>query len=65
MSTLAKLFTAFLQQINGFTLGIEDILVLPPSEEKRCAIINEGRLCGDESAVEALNITCDKYVLVS
>lgn len=65
LSTLARLFTAYLQQQHGFTLGIQDILVLPPAEEKRCDIIREGRLCGDESAAEALNVTSDKDALFS
>lgn len=55
MSVLGRLFTTFLQHI-GFTLGIEDILVLPPAENKRLEVIHNGRQCGDESALQALNL---------
>lgn len=55
---LAKLFTAYLQY-KGFTLGIQAILVTPPAEEKRRDIMDEGRQCGNESAIEALNLDAD------
>jgi len=52
------LFTAYLQY-KGFTLGIQAILVTPPAEEKRRDIMDEGRQCGNESAIEALNLDAD------
>ncbi|XP_047128509.1 DNA-directed RNA polymerase I subunit RPA1 isoform X1 [Hydra vulgaris] len=55
LSVLARLFTAYLQH-TGFSLGIEDILVFPKSDAKRKEIIDEGKRCGDESAMEALNV---------
>lgn len=58
MSAFARLFTTFLQHI-GFTLGIEDILVLPPAENKRLKVIQSGRQCGNESALQALNLGAD------
>lgn len=63
LSVLARLFTAYLQH-TGFTLGVEDILVLPPAERKRREIMAYGRQCGDDSALEALNIqSCDQETL--
>jgi len=59
LSVFGRLFTTFLQH-TGFTLGVEDILVLPDAEEKRCEIMEESRLCGDDSAIEALNMTKDE-----
>lgn len=63
LSALARLFTAYLQHA-GFTLGVEDILVLPPAEEKRRELLDEGRECGDESAIEAMNLkNCDRLIV--
>ena len=55
LSVLARLFTAYLQH-TGFSLGVEDILVVHKSEAKRREVIEEGKRCGNESAMEALNV---------
>lgn len=43
LSSLAKLFTIFLQR-EGFTLGVHDILVVPEADKKRRRIIKKSRL---------------------
>lgn len=55
LSAFGKLFQAYLQ-ISGFTLGIEDILILRKNDKKRREIIDRCRLIGDDiqkSAIEA------------
>ncbi|XP_011298685.1 DNA-directed RNA polymerase I subunit RPA1 [Fopius arisanus] len=54
LSAFGKVFQSHLQ-LCGFTLGIEDILVLPDSDKKRREIIDRCRKIGDDvqrSAVE-------------
>ncbi|XP_046828533.1 DNA-directed RNA polymerase I subunit RPA1 isoform X2 [Vespa crabro] len=47
LSALGKLFQAFLQR-DGFTLGIEDILIVPRADVKRKEIISECRKLGED-----------------
>ena len=62
LSIIARLFTAYLQY-TGFTLGVQAILVADKAEKKRRDIMDEGRECGDSSAIEAMNLDpeTDKY----
>ena len=56
LSALGRLFTSFLQ-LHGFTLGVEDILVLAGADEERRKAMEECKQCGSEAAAEAFNIT--------
>ncbi|XP_073968760.1 RNA polymerase I subunit RpI1 isoform X2 [Rhodnius prolixus] len=55
LSCLGKLFTAFLQ-MEGFTLGLEDILVLREADQVRKEIIQEIRQVGNDIAKEAVDV---------
>ncbi|XP_066149248.1 DNA-directed RNA polymerase I subunit RPA1 isoform X2 [Euwallacea fornicatus] len=55
LSSFAKLFTRFLQQ-EGFTLGVHDILILKPADEKRKKIIKKSREIGREAIANALGL---------
>lgn len=55
---IARLFTAYLQY-TGFTLGVHAILVADKAEKKRRDMMDEGRQCGDSSAIEAMNLDPD------
>ena len=56
LSALGRLFTSFLQ-LHGFTLGVEDILVLAGADEERRRAMEECKECGPQAAAEAFNIT--------
>ncbi|XP_063994065.1 DNA-directed RNA polymerase I subunit RPA1 [Diachasmimorpha longicaudata] len=58
LSALGKVFQTHLQGC-GFTLGIEDILVLPESDEKRRKIIEKSRKIGDDVQKAALELPDD------
>lgn len=55
LTSLARLFTYFLQW-EGFTLGVEDILVFPTHDQRRRDIVEKVRLSGPEIAATALNL---------
>lgn len=58
LSSLAKLFTRFLQQ-EGFTLGVHDILTVPKADRKRQEIIKKARLIGKDAVTAALDLPSD------
>ncbi|XP_034944340.1 DNA-directed RNA polymerase I subunit RPA1 [Chelonus insularis] len=65
LSSFGKLFQAFLQR-SGFTLGIEDILIVEKNDAKRDEIIQNCRKIGDDvqkSAVELPEDTPREVVL--
>lgn len=53
LSSLTRVFTSFLQR-EGFTLGVQDILVTEKADKKRKQIIKESR--------EVRNRKCSLYV---
>ncbi|XP_067005797.1 DNA-directed RNA polymerase I subunit RPA1 [Anabrus simplex] len=55
LSAFAKLFTAFLQ-FEGFTLGVEDILVVRKADRKRSHIIKQARKIGPQAVAAALDL---------
>ncbi|XP_012272524.1 DNA-directed RNA polymerase I subunit RPA1 [Orussus abietinus] len=55
LSAFGKLFQAFLQ-LEGFTLGIEDILIKPRADAKRKEIIKKSRVIGEEIQRSALEM---------
>lgn len=55
LSALSKVFTCFLQ-LEGFTLGIKDILVLDTFEKKRSKLITRCRTEGKMAALSALDL---------
>lgn len=63
LSSFAKLFTTFLQR-EGFTLGVEDILVIESADEKRIKYIEEARKIGKEAATKAVDISPDENLNV-
>lgn len=63
LSAFAKLFTTFLQR-EGFTLGVEDILVIESADEKRITHIEEARKIGKEAATKALDISPEENLSV-
>ncbi|KAH1018463.1 hypothetical protein HUJ05_006231 [Dendroctonus ponderosae] len=58
LSSLAKLFTSFLQ-LEGFTLGVHDILTVRKADRKRKKIIEESRRIGKDVVSKALGISAD------
>ncbi|XP_071846497.1 DNA-directed RNA polymerase I subunit RPA1-like isoform X2 [Apostichopus japonicus] len=56
LSSLGRLFTAFLQQIAGFSMGIKDIIVLPEADKKRQALIKNASKLGAEATARALDV---------
>ncbi|CAH1774106.1 unnamed protein product [Owenia fusiformis] len=56
LTSLAKLFTTFLQQIKGFTLGVQDILCVKKGNKKRREIMAASKHCGPEVAARALDL---------
>lgn len=58
LSSLAKLFTRFLQQ-EGFTLGVHDILTVEKADKKRRKVIKESRKIGVEVITTALDLPGD------
>lgn len=61
LSSFAKLFTAFLQ-IEGFTLGVEDILVVKKADKERLKHIKALKKVGSEVAAKALDLPEDTAV---
>jgi len=63
LTALARVFTTFLQ-FQGFTLGVEDILVKEKVDKKRRKFMKKGRVSGEEAAIEALGLSddCDRYI---
>lgn len=59
LSAFSKLFMAFLQLMQGFTLGVEDILVMEKADKRRSEIIHECRKMGDSAAAAALGLSPD------
>lgn len=55
LSSFAKLFTAYLQ-MEGFTLGVEDILVVNKADKERSKHIKAVRKLGKEVAAKALDL---------
>ncbi|XP_015182840.1 PREDICTED: DNA-directed RNA polymerase I subunit RPA1 [Polistes dominula] len=58
LSAFGKLFQAFLQR-EGFTLGIEDILVVSKADMKRKEIILQSRTLGEEVQKSLLEMPAD------
>ncbi|KAG8244811.1 DNA-directed RNA polymerase I subunit RPA1 [Homalodisca vitripennis] len=58
LSSFAKLFNAFLQ-IEGFTLGVEDILVVKKADKERLKHIKAVRKIGTTAAAKALDLPED------
>lgn len=58
LSALSKLFTVFLQ-IEGFTLGVHDILVTEKADKKRRKIIEKSRRTGNDIITKALDLPED------
>ncbi|CAF2125894.1 unnamed protein product [Rotaria magnacalcarata] len=52
ISAFSKLFTLFLQYYRGFTLGIEDVLLLPPGVSNRRQLINQCRAHAGQKALQ-------------
>ncbi|VDD88182.1 unnamed protein product [Enterobius vermicularis] len=58
LSCFSRLFTTFLQ-IEGFTLGVADILVRKEEDKIRTGIIRRLRRCGDKVARECFKLPAD------
>ncbi|KAG1668409.1 DNA-directed RNA polymerase I subunit RPA1 [Nymphon striatum] len=58
LSAFSRLFTYFLK-FRGFTLGVEDILVLSKANKKRRKLMKASTKVGDEFAAKALNLSQD------
>lgn len=58
LSSLAKLFTCFLQR-EGFTLGVRDILVTEGANIERKKVIEESRKVGKWTMIQALGLSGD------
>ncbi|KAK2581870.1 hypothetical protein KPH14_002333 [Odynerus spinipes] len=58
LSAFGKLFQSFLQ-LDGFTLGIEDILIVPKADMKRKEIILRSRTVGEEVQKAVLEVPDD------
>ncbi|XP_019629041.1 PREDICTED: DNA-directed RNA polymerase I subunit RPA1-like isoform X3 [Branchiostoma belcheri] len=56
LTCLGRLFTTFLQNHLGFTLGVEDILLTQKADVKRREIMTAAALCGDDAAARALGM---------
>ncbi|CAF3055546.1 unnamed protein product, partial [Rotaria sp. Silwood2] len=52
ITAFSKLFTLFLQYYRGFTLGIEDVLLLSPGVSHRRRLINECRAQAGQKALQ-------------
>ena len=61
LSTVSKLFSKFLQ-MNGFTLGVEDILVRKDANHSRQRFIKECSLSGGKIAKEAFDIKDEGFI---
>ncbi|KDR17997.1 DNA-directed RNA polymerase I subunit RPA1, partial [Zootermopsis nevadensis] len=55
LTAFSKLFTSFLQR-NGFSLGVEDILVVKAAEEQRIHFISRGRKVGNKAVRSAVDL---------
>nr|CAB3265011.1 DNA-directed RNA polymerase I subunit RPA1-like [Phallusia mammillata] len=56
LTCLSRLFTAFLQQYKGFTLGVEDILVIPSADKERRDVIERTKNDGLKAVAKTLNV---------
>lgn len=56
MSAFAKLFTSFLQ-LEGFTLGVSDILLTKKADEERSKVIEYLRTLGKKTITSALDLS--------
>lgn len=56
LTAFSKLFTAFLQR-HGFSLGVEDILVVKDADEQRCKFITHARKVGKKAVCSALDLS--------
>lgn len=56
LTSLARLFTAYLQLYRGFTMGVEDILVRPYADAIRRKIVDRSSLCGGKAIRDAFNL---------
>eukprot|EP00058_Branchiostoma_floridae_P008853 XP_002594341.1 hypothetical protein BRAFLDRAFT_201044 [Branchiostoma floridae] len=56
LTCLGRLFTTFLQNHLGFTLGVEDILLTQKADVKRREIMTAAAHCGDDAAARALGM---------
>ncbi|XP_022089266.1 DNA-directed RNA polymerase I subunit RPA1-like [Acanthaster planci] len=56
LSCLGRLFTTFLQQFTGFTLGVQDILVTEKGNAKRRKLISKAKGIGPEVVSNALDV---------
>lgn len=56
LTCLARLFTAFLQQYRGFSLGVEDILVTAPADSGRKKVIKKTLNSGKEDLAAAVGL---------
>lgn len=59
LSSLSKVFTFYLQ-LEGFTLGVKDILVIEKAEKKRQNLISSCRNAGQLATVSALEQPCSE-----
>ncbi|XP_044518994.1 DNA-directed RNA polymerase I subunit RPA1 [Gracilinanus agilis] len=57
LTCLARLFTAYLQLYQGFTLGVEDILVRPQADARRKSVIEESSHCGFRAIKAAFGLS--------
>lgn len=55
LSSFAKLFTSYLQ-MQGFTLGVKDILVVPRADKARDSVVREVREIGRKVAAIAADL---------
>lgn len=58
LSAVGKLFMSFLR-MEGFTLGVHDILIMGKPDKKRSKIIGKSRKVGKKAVVKALELTED------
>nr|XP_054764131.1 DNA-directed RNA polymerase I subunit RPA1-like [Lytechinus pictus] len=56
LSHFGRLFTTFLQQHTGFTLGPEDIIVTEKADEDRRETLDQTKDCGSEAVAKALGV---------
>ncbi|XP_068596137.1 DNA-directed RNA polymerase I subunit RPA1 [Brachionichthys hirsutus] len=59
LSSLARLFTAYLQLYRGFSLGVEDILVKPAANRQRKKIIKKSLKIGTKTLQAAFSLAPD------
>nr|XP_039269358.1 DNA-directed RNA polymerase I subunit RPA1-like [Styela clava] len=62
LTCLARLFTAFLQQYRGFSLGVEDILVTAPADSGRKKVIKKTLNSGQSDLAAAVGLSDENDV---